>query len=241
MHFRHKTYALACRQTRVLTCKNMSVENEKTIFLICIFLTLIYPTGCRNEVKFSKTHPSLETNQEIYIKLIPEKSEYYSRDVPSGAVAFYASIENHGNSPITIAHPTICLPADYRPGETFDFKKRHGKSEILLSVIKPDGKTLILRDGPYYFDPDKIDRFTIHPGESRQFYVGWFFQNARGRWENDIDAANLFLKKGGYKATLLYRNFFPQAAIYDSSTNNTRFIKVWTGEILSNEVVIKIK
>jgi hypothetical protein len=98
-----------------------------------------------------------------------------------------------------------------------------------------------LRDGPYYFDPKKIDRFTIQLGESRQFYVGWFFQHARGRWENDTVASNLFLNRGQYKVRLLYRNFFPKAAVYDRSTNKTNFIKVWTGEILSNEVMVIIR
>lgn len=213
----------------------------KTIVLIGFLLTWIFSTGCGSEGNLLITHPSIKANQSTSITLIPEKSEYDVRDVPSGSVKFYASIKNHGNRPITIAHPTICLPADYQMGKTYHFKDHHGKSEILLSVIKPDNKTLTLRDGPYYFDPKRTDRFTIQPGESKQFYVGWFFQHARGRWENDSEAANLFLNKGQYKVRLLYRNFFPKAAIYDRSTNKTSFIKVWTGEIPSNEVIVKIK
>jgi len=217
------------------------IKMGKNIAIISILLTWIFSVGCESEEKFLKTHLSMKANQNVSITLIPERSEYDVRHVPSGSVKFYASIKNHGDSPITIAHPTICLPANYQMGKAYHLKDHHGKSEILLRVIKPDNKTLILRDGPYYFDPKKIDRFTIQPGESNQFYVGWFFQHARGRWENDLVAANLFLNKGQYKVRLLYRNFFPKAAVYDRSTRKTHFIKVWTGEILSNEVIVIIK
>jgi hypothetical protein len=201
----------------------------------------MYPAGCGSKGNLLRNHQFIKANQNVSITLKPERSEYRLRDVHSGAVKFFASIKNHGDSPVTIAHPTICVPSDYQMGKVYHFKDHHGKSEMLLRVIKPDGHTLILRDGPHYFDPENIDRFTIQPGESKQLYVGWFFQNARGRWENDRVAANLFLTKGQYRISLLFRNFFPKAAVYDRSTNKNRFIKVWTGEIISNEVMVIIK
>jgi len=217
------------------------IKMGKNSVLIGIFFIWLFSAGCGSEKNILKTQPSMKANQNVSITLIPERSEYDVRHVPSGSVKFYASIENHGKSPITIAHPTICLPIDHQMGKAYHLKDLHGKSEILLRIIKPDNKTLILRDGPHYFDPKRIDRFTIQPGESKQFYVGWFFQHARGRWEDDLLAANLFLNKGQYKVRLLYRNFFSKAAVYDRSTRKTNFIKVWTGEILSNEVIVIIR
>jgi len=217
------------------------IKMTKKIALISILLTWIFTNGCVSEGNFLRIHSPTETNHGVSINLIPEKSEYNLHDVSSGSVKFYALIKNHGNRPITIAHPTICLPEDYQMGKSYHLKDHHGKSEILLRVTKPDNKTLILRDGPYYFDPKMIDRFIIRPGESTQFYVGWFFQHARGRWEDDLLAAKLFSTKGQYKVSLLYRNFFSKAAVYDRNTNKTNIIKVWTGEILSNEVMVIIK
>ena len=217
------------------------IKIGKNISLIGVLFTWIFSSGCASEGKFLATHSSSKTNQSVSITLTPEKSEYDISDVPSGSVKFYASIKNHGDSPITIAHPTICLPVDYPIDKSYHFKDHHGKSEILLRVIKPDGNTLVLRDGPFYFDPQQIGRFTIQPHQSEQFTVGWFFQNARGRWENDRVAADLFLNKGQYKIKLLYRNFFSKAAVYDRKKDKTSFVKVWTGEIISNEVSVEIK
>jgi len=66
-----------------------------------------------------------------------------------------------------------------------------------LNITKPDGSNVILRDGNLYgFDPKNVYLLTIPPGEIRTFDVGWFFQNARGRWERDDEAAKVFLMRG---------------------------------------------
>lgn len=49
------------------------------------------------------------------------------------------------------------------------------------------------------------------------------------------------MKKGQYKVQLLYRNFLPLAFVYDLSSQKSRLVNAWTGEMLSNEVIIEIK
>jgi len=127
------------------------------------------------------------------------------------------------------------------PDQWKDFPHHHGKSEILLTIEKPDGRIVVLRDGPHFFDPYNISHLTIEPGESKQFYVGWFFLNARGRWDDDSQAAIVFTEKGHYRVTLLYRNLFPRGFVYDTSTGKSSSITVWTGEIQSNTVTVEIK
>ena len=204
-------------------------------------LALLVIDAYSNESSTYRITPTDKAVQKTSIKLSPNTSEYNINEVSKGAVRFSASVENKNNKLITFAHPAICFPADYQVGQTLNFKDHHGKSEILLSIEKPDGRIVILRDGPHFFDPNNISHFTINPGESKLFYVGWFFQNARGRWEDDMIAARIFMGKGEYRVKLFYRNFFPKAFAYDTSTRKNQLIKVWTGEIQSNEVIVKIK
>lgn len=200
----------------------------------CLFFEACQPS-------FHFPDPPFPISGDISLSLYPEKSAYSSQDKPHSSVKFHAVIKNLGNTPITVAHPSICMPSDYQIDEIFHIKDRHGKSEILLRVEKPDGKIVILRDGPHFFDPKLTDRFLILPGETAQFSLGWFFPNARGRWEDDLEAYSLFSMKGTYRIRLLYRNFYPKAVIHDRKTKKTGFIPVWTGEILSNEAVLTIK
>jgi hypothetical protein len=214
---------------------------NKYCIVVFTFFTLIAMSGCSNKNQSSMIFPNEKTCHEIVITLNPKTSEYTISEVLRGAVSFSASVKNQGNRSITFAHPTVCFPADYQTGQSMDFNDRHGKSEILLTLEKPDGKIVVLRDGPHFFDPYNISHFTINPGESKQFHVGWFFQNARGRWEDDLKAETVFKEKGTYLVTLLYRNFFPKGFVYDTSTDKSSLISVWTGEIQSNEVTVEIK
>ncbi len=176
------------------------------------------------------------------ITMTPYSVTYDLSEVPQGAVRFTASIRNEGTTPMTIAHPSICFPADYKSGEIRRFNDSHRKSEILLEITKPNGTSVILRDGQLHgFDPKNVYLLKIPSGEIRTFDVGWFFQNARGRWERDDEAAKAFLLKGKYKIKILFRNFFPKAALYDEHTKESRFVDVWTGEIESAQVTVEIK
>jgi hypothetical protein len=176
------------------------------------------------------------------ILLLPGARIFTLDEVQRGAVGFTAVIKNEGTAVLTVAHPSICVPLDYKWGETRRLGDSHGKSEILLKITKPDGSNVVLRDGCfYYFDPYNIPVIAIPPGETGSFHVGWFFQNARGRWERDDKAANLFMGKGKYKVSILLRNVFPHAVLYDESTRETRFVDVWTGERESPEVTIEVK
>lgn len=178
----------------------------------------------------------------VSILLLPRSATFDIRKVPQGAVSFTASIKNEGTTAITIAHPSICIPADYKPGELRRFHDSHGKSEILLKVTKPDGAKVILRDGYlHYFDPGNVPLITIPANGTGTFDVGWFFQNARGRWEQDDEAAKVFWLKGKYKIRILLRNIFPKAVLYDENAKGGKFTDVWTGEMESGEITIEVK
>jgi hypothetical protein len=162
--------------------------------------------------------------------------------VPQGAVGFTASVKNEGTTTITMAHPSICVPSGYKPGDRRRINDSHGKSEILLTITRPDDTTIVLRDGYlHYFDPDNVPLLTIPPNGIRVFHVGWFFQNARGRWEQDDEAAKVFLLKGKYRIRLMFRNVFPRAALYDASAKGLKYIDVWTGEMESREITIEVR
>lgn len=206
--------------------------------IILVLLSAIIIQGCVG----STTRSKVNLDPGASILLVPRSVTFDIRKVPQGAVSFTASIKNEGRSEITIAHPSICCPADYKPGEVRHFTDSHGKSEILLKIRKPDGTKVILRDGYlHYFDPDNVPLLRIPPDGTAKFDVGWFFQNARGRWEQDDVAAEVFLLEGQYKVRILLRNAFPKAALYDETAREIKFTDVWTGEIESPEITIEVK
>ena len=205
-----------------------------------ILFALLAIGGCAAESRGGGSRATGKTFQSVLINLIPETSAYTVDEVSRGAVRFSARVENKGDRSITFAHPAVCFPADRPIDRSLNFADFHGKLEILLTVKKPDGQVVVLRDGPHFFDPGGVSHFIIPPGESIRFYVGWFFQNARGRWEDDLTAERAFTEQGPYRVTLLYRNFFQKAFVYDASSGKSNLIPVWTGEIRSNEVAVKI-
>ena len=180
--------------------------------------------------------------QGASIILTPLSDTYNLDEALRGAVRFRALIRNESTETITIAHPSFCFPFDYKIGESKHFTENHGKSEILFKATKPDGTIVVLRDGFFYgFDPENTRFLTIPANETGTFDVGWFFQNARGRWEKDDEAARLFTERGQYKITLLFRNLFPKALLYDAKKRESRFVDVWTGEMESGQITVDIK
>ncbi len=208
----------------------------KKALLFTILFTLPWPLViAAAETTADKPSP------EFSLTLRALSTEYGIDDVRRGAVEFRASIENRTDTPVTVAHPMICLPPDRREGESWHFSESHGKSEIVLTVQRPDGNTVVLRDGPHFFEPGNVPLFTVQPGEARDFSIGWFFLHSRMIWEDNRLAESLFLEKGSYRASLLFRNFFPQAAAYDPAMKRTDVIDVWTGELHSNEVTLEVR
>jgi len=163
-------------------------------------------------------------------------------EVPQGVVAFSARIKNERLETITIAHPSTCSPPAIEAGDARHFADNHGKSELLLEITKPNGSKVALRDGWMYgFDPNNVYMLTIPPDGTESFSLGWFFHNARGRWENDREAATVFLEKGTYKVRIIFRNACPKASVYNADTNALESVNVWMGEMHSEEVVIEIR
>jgi len=180
--------------------------------------------------------------ERLTVSLRPEAVTLEADEASRGGVRFNATITNTGTAAITVAHPSICFPADYEQGSTKTREDAHGRSEIILTIIRPDGERVILRDGWMgFFDPGNLDHFVIPPGEEETFHLGWFFPNARGRWENDTAAWTVFDEPGTYRVRLLFRNLFPKAIIRDHTTGKPRWIEAWTGELESNEATLEIK
>ena len=210
----------------------------KTKVIVGSLLIMLLTMSCRSY----NTGSQAIADPGATILLQPRAAAFDIHKVPEGAVGFTASIKNEGMSTITIAHPSICSPADYNQATIRHFRDSHGKSEILLKITTPDGSDIILRDGYlHYFDPGNAPLVTIPPKGTGTFDVGWFFQNARGRWEQDDEAAKVFLLKGTYKIRILFRNVFPKAVVYDKKTKERKCIDVWTGEMESTETTIEVK
>jgi len=105
--------------------------------------------------------------------------------VPRGAVGFTALIRNDGKTTVTVAHPSICVPVGTKPGETRRFSDFHGKSEILLTIGRPDGATVALRDGFLHgFDPGNRRLLTIPPAR---------------RWDSTSDGSSRTREAGGIR------------------------------------------
>lgn len=202
-----------------------------TLFLL-LFLTWEKSLGEQNTHKIS-------SSSSITLELIPIMHE------GEWVKSFTARIKNNDTKSVTIAHPAASWPEKPEAGVVKAVEDLHGKSEILLEVTKPDGSKVILRDGTmHYFDPGNSPCLNIEPGKTDSFHVGWFFQNARGRWENDLKAWKVFEDKGTYKVRIFLRNAFSHA-IYNYEEGNTLKVKhvkdVWTGEVESDEVAVLVK
>jgi hypothetical protein len=210
---------------------------EARILFVPLLIAMLGSSCERPDSEFKvNAHPG------VSIVLLPNSPSFEVEKVPQGVVGFTASIKNEGTTTIRIAHPSICFPSEYKQGEERRFSDSYGKAEILLKVTKPNGTRVVLRDGHLYcFDPGNVPILTISPNGTGTFYVGWFFQNARGRWERDDEAAKVFLLKGRYKISILFRNVFHQAALYDEDAKRIKFVDVWTGEMESREITIEVK
>ncbi|HEY5749421.1 MAG TPA: hypothetical protein VIU12_25310 [Chryseolinea sp.] len=203
------------------------------------------------------TESKVTSNHGLSIQLLSRSATFDIAEVPQGAVHFTALIKNAGATTMTIAHPMLCVPADYHQEEI----ESHGKSEILLEITTPNGAEIILRDRSVFFEPcasaaDDLPFITIPPNGTGAFDVGWFFRNARGKWEHDVEAANVFLVKGRYKIRILIHNVFPKAMFYDDNARSGGVPKtvgigvvlwervltdVWIGEMESPEITIEVK
>lgn len=193
--------------------------------------------GCAGSSEVSSTLPA---SSALSLELASDSTSYDGEGVRRGAVGFTATIRNAGSTPIVVGHPSVCFPAGYRKGQSIDARERRGNSEILLEIERPDGEIVVLRESPMSrFEPEHFDHVRLPPGGSGSFRLGWFFENARGKWEDDREAWRVFSDPGVYRVEATLRNRWPKALIRDASGESV-FVDVWTGEIRSPEVVLQI-
>jgi len=182
-----------------------------------------------------------DTTGQVSIILKPDTSTFSLEDVTRGRVGFTATIRNRGHERVVIGHPSVCVPADFGPGKSASREDWHGVSEILFTIDRPDHDRVVLREGMFaFFEPDNVDRLEIEPGADATFHVGWFFPNARGRWENDQVSWEVFRQPGEYKVSILYRNRFPRAWTRDRTSGKVSMVDVWQGEFESNVVTFVV-
>lgn len=213
------------------------------VVLLTTFFILLYGDNVFAQDK-------IEVFQNINLQLAPTAESYELEEDFRGKlryknefVAFRATISNNTDSTITVMHPGACLPDSINNPPPWTIEELIGKSEILIYITKPDGNKVMLRERTNpYFEGSEDSTFSssthllIPPDNSRSFYVGWFFMNARGRWLDDVLAAHVFLERGTFSVQLLYRNVFTNCKVPNRNYSNT----LWIGTLLSNEVEIKI-
>jgi hypothetical protein len=220
----------------------MKEGGMQTKLLHMLVLTMWFvATGCTGKAsRDDSASVAALPDPGVSISLASRAPLYNVSEVPQGAVGFTASITNDGATAITIAHPSICRPADYN-GAPRHFSESHGKSEILLKIEKPDGTRTVLRQRyTSHFDPGNVGFLIIQPGEIRTFHLGWFFENQQEKWEGGA-AATVFLMKGKYRVRILYRNAFPIAYWYDMAAKSPKVVDVWTGEMKSPECILEVR
>ncbi len=181
-------------------------------------------------------------NQIAKITLTPGSQSYSLNQASLGKVHFMAELTNKTDEVLVIVHPLVTYPEDYMHGDEYPPESRHGLAEILLNITQPSGESMMLREGGRtYFEPGNMDYLYVLPKSSKSFYVGWFFQNSKGRWEDDNQAWKAFGEKGTYEVEIIYRNFLPKAAVRTNPMQKAEFIKPWNGEILSETITIEVK
>ncbi len=207
---------------------------KKHFPVLTILLILVYSTTA-----LADNHP---VNQSGTLTLTPGSKVYTLNQASMGKVHFMAEIKNTTEDVLVIAHPLTTYPEGYKHGDEFPSASRHGFSEILLNITQPNGEVVMLREGgSKYFEPGNLDYFFILPKSSKSFYVGWFFQNSKGRWEDDTQAWKAFAQKGTYEIYMVYRNFLPLAAVRTNPMEKAEFIKPWNGEIISETITVEVK
>lgn len=210
-------------------------KSWKYIFSILGFF--LFLLGCTNILASTETE-----EQNTILALIPGSQVYSLNQASLGKVHFMAEIINKSDDVLVIAHPLATFPEGYKHGDEYPPENRHNFSEILLNITQPSGEVVVLREsGHTYFEPGNLDYFYILPRNSKSFYVGWFFQNSKGRWEDDNKAWQAFSQKGQYEIYMVYRNFLPQAAVRTNPMEKAEFIQPWNGEIISEVVTIEVK
>ncbi len=207
---------------------------RKYLVILSFLLILLYST---TDLKATESAP-----QTGKLTLTPGSQVYSLNQASLGKVHFMAELSNRTDDVLVIAHPLTTFPEGYKHGDEYLPENRHGLAEIILNITQPDGEVVVLREGGRkYFEPGNLDYFYILPKSSKSFYVGWFFQNSKGRWEDDNQAWKAFAQKGKYEVYMVYRNFLPQAAVRTNPMEKAEFIKPWNGEIVSEVITIEVK
>ncbi len=216
------------------------MRKHHTLRIVPLLILFLCCASCHS--KDPLFQPSSLPANGLSISLKPNQPTIPSEKVPQGAASFTATIKNNGTTPALVAHPSVCMPHNLQAGQFWHLDDSHGKSEILLEITKPDGEPLVLRDGHHFFDLEGLDHLIIPPGKTSSFHVGWFFLNARGRWEDDQKAATAFEAKGVYKVRILFRNSFPKAIVYEQpDPPKVKTVDAWTGEICSEPTTVEIQ
>jgi hypothetical protein len=162
-------------------------------------------------------------------------------DADSGELTITARFKNLGGGPVFLAHPSTTVPDGYEPGGTFSMSERHGRSDILLYITRPDGGEVVLRNNALRgFEPGNRFRLDIPPGETREIRLGWLGQFfALGMWDDLREP--VFTERGVYKFRMVYRNRFHKAFSFKRDCDVLENDAPWTGELESNAILVRVE
>jgi hypothetical protein len=154
-------------------------------------------------------------------------------------VTLIAQLRNTGTEPIVLAHPNACFPKDYELGDTIHVSVRYEKSEIIISITRPDGSRVYLRNNMLRgFEPNGGHYLYIDQGESVEILLGWLGPDfSLGQWEVSED---VFFLPGIYTAQVTIKNLLPKAIDNDKVGNWFLRQDIWMGETVSNTVEIAV-
>lgn len=177
----------------------------------------------------------------LTLSLKPANAMYSLDEAMAGNVTISARFTNAGDDTVFLAHPSVCVPESYGPGDTFSFDSRHGRSEILLYIRKPDGALVVLRNNVLRgFEPGNRFHLDIAPGGSEEIRLGWLGPDyALGQW--DGFAGPLFDQRGMYGIRMLYRNQYGKALSFGEGADIFAEYTPWTGEVGSGTVTIIVE
>lgn len=212
--------------------KNKVMNGLRFIAVVCAGLFLLPCTGIAQE--FSRHDP---VSAPLKLTIRPEKSGYDLKTARIGSIKILARVQNNGQQSVLLAHPNVSFPHELREGESL--MPDPSQSHLSVLIENPQGTTIVLsNNGLRKFDPGNRGHLSIMPGDSKEFFLGWFGpEYSVGQWNIDQP---VFTETGKYSITVRYKNAYPVAYIFARDAKQS-VADAWIGEFQSNTISLLIR
>lgn len=173
----------------------------------------------------------------LTVTIRPAEPGYSLKNASLGNVVILAEVRNTGKRDVLLAHPNVCFPHELSEGESV--MPDRTQSHLSIVIEDPRGTTTVLTNNELrMFEPGNRHHMTIMPGQSSEFFLGWFGpEYSVGQWNL---SKPLFTEPGDYRITVRYKNAYPVAYIFDE-TGKQSASDAWIGEFQSNTIVLPIR